>query len=87
MSLPFCACRASGPFPRSAEREIPARKRRIANATRVHHVKDTEERAAARLRRIAYATRVHRRTGCRWIAVKSRLLHTNYVCVTPAYTV
>ena len=62
MSLPFCACRASGPFPRSAEREIPARKRRIAAATRVHHKTAAEERAAAQLRRSAPAPRVLRRT-------------------------
>ena len=53
MSLPFCpSAGAARPLPRSAEREIPARKRRIANATRVHHIKAAEEWAAAQPRRV-----------------------------------
>ena len=87
MSLPFCpSAGAARPFPRSAEREIPARKRRIANATRVHHVKGAEEKAAARQRRIANATRVHHIKGAEekaseeWAAAQPRRVLTRLVC-------
>ena len=53
MSLPFCpSAGAARPFPPPAGGEIPARKRRIANATRVHHIKGAEEKAAAQPRRV-----------------------------------
>ena len=43
-------------------RNSPARQRRIAYATRLHHVKGAGKWAAARQRRIAYATRLHQKT-------------------------
>ena len=64
----LCARRASGPFPPSADGEIPARQRRIANATRLHHKTAAENWAAAHSRRIAYATRVHRKTAAAELA-------------------
>ena len=63
MSLPFCARRACGSFPPSADGETPARKRRIAYATRLHRVKVAEEWAAAQMRRSAPAPRVHRKAA------------------------
>ena len=46
---------------RSQAAKSPARQRRIANATRLHHEKGAGKWAAAQPRRIAYATRVHQK--------------------------
>ena len=64
----LCARRASGPFPPLASGEIPARQRRIAYATRLHHKTAAEEQAAAHSQRIAPATRVHRKTAAAELA-------------------
>ena len=69
------------PFPPSADGEIPARKGRIANATRVHRITVAKERAVAHGRRIAYATRVHRRTAAEeWPAAQQRRIASQLGC-------
>ena len=77
MSLPFCARRASGPFLRSAEREIPSLETTYCFATRLHYEKGAGKWAAARKGRSAPAPRVHRRTQTPAFLLKKFTQRTN----------